>query len=272
MGPDENLFPARHPRTGAVTSKGGDISEVSTTSLNRLCGLALMAALPLFLAGEFIHPPSEEIRYLVLPTYPIAHALDLAAFLLLLLAVPGLYARQAGRAGRLGLAGFILTMLFLAGSGELLLWEAFGAPRLAADPATSYLVVSVPPGHAALAGATGMMANGALGAIGRYGALTALTVLGPILFGVATWRARVYPRWVGILQIGSILFIPLFLLIQAGLGRLGFFNADLSVIGLGYGTALLGYAWGGLTLWREGKSVESSAASATESMAPAVGA
>jgi len=245
---------------------------MSTTSLYRLCGLALMAALPLFLVGEFIHPPGEEIRYLVLPTYPIAHALGLAAFLLLLLAVPGLYARQAGRAGRLGLVGFILSMLFLAGTCELLLWEAFGAPRLAADPATSYLVVSVPPGHAALAGATGMMANGALGAIGRYGVLLALTVLGPILFGAATWRARVYPRWVGILQIGSVVFLPLFVLIQVGLGRLGFFNADLSVIGLGYGTVLLGYAWGGFTLWREGRMIESSVTSASESMAPAVGA
>jgi hypothetical protein len=259
------------PLTREPSLKGGD-TGMSTTFLYRLCGLALMAALPLFLAGEFIHPPSEDLRYLVLPAYPIAHMLGLGAFLLVLLAMPGFYARQAGRAGRLGLAGFILTMLFLAGTCELLMWEAFGAPRLAADPATSYLVVPTTPGTPTLAGATGLMANGALGSIGRFGVLFAVTVLGPIIFGAATWRARVYPRWSGILQIGSIALLPLFVLIHAGLGKLGFFNADLSVIGLGYGTVLLGYAWGGLVLWREGRPVESTAASAMESLAPVVSA
>jgi hypothetical protein len=259
------------PPTKKPSSNGGD-ARVSTTFLYQLCGLALMVALPLYLAGEFIHPPSEEVRYLVLPTYPVAHVLDLGAFLLVLLAMPGFYARQAGRAGRLGLLGFILTMLFLAGSCDLLMWEAFGAPRLASNPATSYLVVTAPPGAPALAGAIGMMANGALGTIGRYGVLLAVTLLGPIVFGIATWRARVYPRWAGILQIGSVVLLPLFVLIQAGLGKLGFFNADLSVVGLGVGTVLLAYAWGGFILWREGRPAVSRAPSATESVAPVVGA
>jgi len=90
--------------TARPSSIGGD-TRMSTTFLNRLCGLALMVALPLFLAGEFIHPPGEEIRWLVLPTYPIAHILDLGAFLLVLLAMPGFYAHQASRAGRLGREG-----------------------------------------------------------------------------------------------------------------------------------------------------------------------
>lgn len=259
------------PLTMKSSSKVGD-TRISTTFLYRLCGLALMVALPLYLVGELIHPPSEDVRYLVLPTYPLAHALDLGAFLLVLLAMPGFYARQAGRAGRLGLLGFIITMLFLAGSCELLMWEAFGAPRLASNPATSYLVVPILPGAKPMAGAIGLMANGALGTIGRFVVLLALTVLGPIVLGAATWRARVYPRWSGILQIGSVVFLPLFALIQVGLGKLGFFNADLSVIGLSYGTVLLGYAWGGFVLWRQGLPVAARAPSAAESVAPVAGA
>ena len=83
------------------------------------------------------HRVSEEIRFVVLPTYPVAHMLDLGAFMLVLLAMPGFYARQASGAGRLGLLGFVLTMLFVAGTCELLMWEAFGAPQLAANPATT---------------------------------------------------------------------------------------------------------------------------------------
>lgn len=224
---------------------------MSTNFIYRLCGLALMAAVPMWFAGEFFHPPSEDIRYLVLPTYPLAHVLDLAGFLLALLAMPGLYAYQLGRAGRLGLLGFILTMLFLAGTADLLMWEAFGAPRLAANASTSYLVIPMQPGGPSTYGAIGLMANGALGAVGRYMVLGVISLVAPIVFGIATWRAHAYPRWVGILQIGALAMIPIGGLIQTGLSRVGFFNADLSVIGLSYGTLLLAYAWGGYVLWRE---------------------
>jgi hypothetical protein len=224
---------------------------MSTTTLYRLSGLALMAALPLFLVGEFFHPPTEDVRYLVLPTYPLAHILDLAGFLLVVLAMPALYARQAARAGRLGFVGFVITMLFLLGTCELLMWEAFGAPRLASNPETSYLVVPIQQGGSPSYGAIGMMANGALGVVGRFYVLGVLTLLAPIVFGIATWRARVYPRWVAILQIAALAMIPIGGLIQTGLSKFGFFNADLSVIGLSYGTLLLAYAWGGYVLWRE---------------------
>lgn len=231
---------------------------MSTTTLYRLSGLALMAALPLWLMGEFFHPPTEDVRYLVLPTYPLAHILDLAGFLLVVLAMPAFYARQAGRAGRLGLVGFVITMLFLLGAAELLMWEAFGAPRLASTSETSYLVIPTMPGSLA-GGATSMMANGALGVVGRFYVLGVLTLLAPIVFGIATWRARIYPRWVGILQIAALAMVPVGGLIQTGLSKFGFFNADLSVVGLSYGTLLLAYAWGGYVLWRERQPSHASA-------------
>src|SRR5438270_12567677 len=96
----------------SLPEKGGD-TKMSTTTLYRLSGLALMAALPLFLAGEFFHPPTEDVRYVVLPTYLLAHVLDLAGFLLVVLAMPAFYVRQAGRAGLFGFVCFVITMLFL---------------------------------------------------------------------------------------------------------------------------------------------------------------
>ena len=228
---------------------------MSTALINRLCGIALMAALPIFLAGEFMHPSSESVHDLLLPTQVPAHVLDLGAFILLLVAMPGFYAHQALRAGRLGLLGFVLTMLYIAGTAQLLVWEAFGSPRLAADPATSYLVVPMSPTTHGLLGATGSMANGPVGFVGRFMVLAPLTLLAPIIFGIATWRARVYPRWAGIFQIASVVLLPLFIGIQALTSRLGFSNQVLGVIGLSVGAVLLGYAWGGYDLWREARPV-----------------
>jgi hypothetical protein len=97
-----------------------------------------------------------------------------------------------------------------------------------------------------------------------------LTLLAPSVFGIATWRARIYPRWVGILQIAALAMIPIGGLIQTGLSKFGFFNADLSAIGLGYGTLLLAYAWGGYVLWRERVPSDASATATQRSAGEAV--
>ena len=52
---------------------------MSASTLYRLGGLALMAAFPLLLIGEAIHPPGEQINYLVMPIYPVAHVFQLLA-------------------------------------------------------------------------------------------------------------------------------------------------------------------------------------------------
>lgn len=224
---------------------------MSASTLYRLGGLALMAALPLLLIGEAIHPPGEQIKYLVMPIYPVAHVFQLLAWLLLLVGVPAAYARQAERAGWLGLVGFVLTMLAFVFSVDLLLWEINGAPLLAADPATKYLVV---PGNGPSGG--GLMANGALGVVGRFFVLGILTIASPIVFGIATWRAGVLPRWSGILQIAAwpllLIWGPAFLLLT----KLGFtpFDVLFSPLGFGYGVQFLGYAWAGYALWTQAAS------------------
>jgi len=228
---------------------------MSASTLYRLGGLALMAAFPILLVGEAIHPPGEQINYLVMPIYPVAHVFQLLAWLLLLVGMPAAYARQAERAGWLGLVGFVLTMLFIVFSVDLLLWEINGAPRLAADPATRYLVVA---GNGPSGG--GIMANGALGVVGRFFVLGIITILSPIVFGIATWRAGILPRWSGILQIASwpllLIWGPAFLLLT----KLGFapFDTLFSPLGFGYGVQFLGYAWAGYALWSQAASQHAS--------------
>ena len=89
------------------------------------------------------------------------------------------------------------------------------------------------------------MANGPIGFVGRFMVLAPLTLLAPIIFGIATWRARVFPRWAGIIQIASVVLLPLFVGSRALTTWLGIANSDLGVIGLSVGAVLLGYAWGG---------------------------
>ena len=86
-----------------------DVMPAST--LLRLSGLALMAALALIVGG-LLHPQSESLVDVAGSTTTASHGLFAIAFALILLGLPGLYAVLADRTGVLGLAGFVLMMLF----------------------------------------------------------------------------------------------------------------------------------------------------------------
>ena len=135
------------------------------------------------------------------------------AFFLLLLGLVGLYAHQSEGAGRLGLVGFLLAFLgtmLLAGD----LWfEAFAFP---------YLMEVVPevlkggsPGGTLIAGA-------------GVSFLTFNT--GWLLFGIASFRSRVFPRVATIvLVVGALicypspLYPPKLVVLAAAVGWMGFY-------------------------------------------------
>src|SRR5688500_18080746 len=101
--------------------------------------------------------------------------IELPITILVLLALPGLYVIQAARAGRLGLAGFLLTYTGVAlGMGHFYLL-AFVRGAIAE---------TFPEAAAAVGGAARTVAPAELASF----------VLGWILFGAATMRARVLPR------------------------------------------------------------------------------
>jgi hypothetical protein len=112
----------------------------------------------------------------------------LGTITLSLFALTGLYAAQAGRAGVLGLAGYVMGMLGLAGNVGLRFVYVLVAPILIAQY----------PEAAQAAGAGPL--NAAMGL--TFGAYAA----GFIAFGLATWRAGVFPRWAGaLIAVGGLL-------------------------------------------------------------------
>ena len=115
--------------------------------------------------------------------HTLKYGLALLALYALLLALTGLYLRQADHAGRLGLAGFLVAFL-----GTLLVagdwwFESFIAPRIAA------IAPEVMTGAI-----TGSLLVGAAATFGLF-------AIGWIAFGVATFRANVYPRPAALLLI-----------------------------------------------------------------------
>ena len=141
--------------------------------------------------------------------------------------------RQAGKeVGWLGLVGYVFLSLWLVLIMGFSFVEAFILPRLATtDPKF-------------VEGWMGMLVGPAskvyLGALPGFWTLTApIYILGGVLFGIATFRAGILPRWAGaLLAIGTAL-AP----IAAALP-----NASQPKIAIPVGLAL---AWLGYALWSE---------------------
>jgi hypothetical protein len=204
---------------------------MSSTTLFRLSGLALLIALPLQILGFVLHPPSEQVADVLKPAYGPAHLIVFASWMFALLGLTGFYVRQSHRAGVVGLIGFAAIVFAAAYHFYLLLYEAYATPLLAQEPTTRALIGDGPLAHGA----------------GALGPLAFLVVLAFPLFGIATVRAGVLPRPAGWLQIASVpVFFLSFALVPLGVFAEG---GMLSPIAMLYYLTFLGYAWGGYALW-----------------------
>ena len=201
----------------------------------RWCGMGNLLGGVLAALFLLIHPDSETSMLLspAAMTFWIAdHAIGVIGMLLGLIGLIGLYARQANQAGTLGLAGFLILFLGMGLSLGVVFGEAFFLPAVAvAEPRLlgEANPLSVMP--AAL----------------MYVVPAMLFALGCVLFGIATMRAGVLPRWAGTLLIGGLLFyfpsgpdfpIPAFV-ITASIGLYG-----------------LAQAWLGIALWNNRDQVD----------------
>lgn len=201
---------------------------MSTKDLSRWSGIACILAGLLIVLATLVHPSRETPEIMLEQELRLvaAHWLFTFSFGFLLLGLPGLYAAQSERAGRLGLVSFLMVFfgtLFFAVSNNF----GFIAPVLAAQAPAMLVAINTYPPSATLSGL-----------------LLVCFFPGFILFGIATLRARVLPRQTGILMaIGSPLF-----LVGGALGLLVFeafwIVAFLGVLALG-----LGLAWAGYSLW-----------------------
>lgn len=163
---------------------------IRRSGLAGVLGVALLLISDLLTLTVFSGDPVEVVTT---GTYLADGATRLLAGVMLLLGLIGLYARQSEASGPLGLVAFLVAF-----TGTVLIlgtwWtNAFAAPSLATD-APAFLE----------AGPTGVLGFG-------FTLSFALGAAGWLLFGLASLRARVYPRAAAAtLVVGAALtFVPL---------------------------------------------------------------
>jgi hypothetical protein len=204
--------------------------KMSSTSLVHWSGLASVLAAILFTVTAFLHPAGQDLTAHANPNWMLAHQIGLASIMLMQLGLVGLYARQVEKTGWLGLVGFVLAFVGTAFAGAILFLESTALPLVATQAPAIFDQANTPPAFAVPLFVLG------------FG-------LGYLLFGIATMRGGVLPRWSGLL-----LSIGVFLFMFAEVSMQGEFLSDapahvLDV--LGQVVISLGLAWMGFALWTE---------------------
>lgn len=198
---------------------------MSSGTLYRASGVALLVGALLAIIGNVLstvlfpgmNDPNQYVSALWLPVM----LLSFVGSLLLLIGLPAICARQAPRAGWLGLVGFVLTFIgvFLFTSFSIvtlivLPWLAQVAPKLAAGNGPPAIFVY-------------FLVAGLLFAVGG------------VLLGIAIMRAGVLPRWAGLLIIiGAVLNLVDFPLN----GIISSIVMIVAFVLFGLGVAWIGYA------------------------------
>lgn len=205
--------------------------KITASKLIRWAGLAAMLSGFLFIVIQTIHP-ADTLSSVITEQWAIVHYLGITMCLLGLLGIAGIYARQVEEAGWLGLAGYLMFSLFYALTMCFQFTEAFISPLLQAEAP-----VVVENFLALASGSGGEMNLGALAAV--YTVVGVLYMIGGPLFGIATLRAGILPRWAAVLFASGGPIALLFSLLPHPFDR-------LAAVPLGLGLAWLGYA-----LWSE---------------------
>ena len=198
--------------------------------LIRWAGLSAMAAGIIFVVIQPIHPP-DVLSSVTTDAWAIIQSAKVAMCILGLLGLTGLYARQAKEAGWLGLAGYLLFSLFYALTLPFVFAQAFILPLLATTA------------PAFVEGWLGIIKNPGAPVEMNLGVLPVLYLLagfagyliGGLLFGIATFRAGVLPRWAaGLLAVAGPLGPVAVALLPHALERYAGVPLGLALVWLGY--------------------------------------
>ena len=175
--------------------------KMTASALMRLAGgSAVLAGVCFIIIGMF-HQENVPAS-VITTTWVNVHIAATALGFFGLFGMAGLYARQVEQAGWLGLVGFLLLRVWFFMVAGFSFVEAFILPHLATE--SPAFVESL------LAMLTGKPFTLDLGILPTLWNVSGpLLILGPLLFGIATFRARVLPRWMGGLLTLAALLIPL---------------------------------------------------------------
>jgi hypothetical protein len=201
--------------------------KITASRVIRWSGLAALVAGLIFAGIQPIHPP-DVLSSVTTSAWAIITTLKTVMCLLFLIGITGLYARQVEEAGWLGLAGFLLLILCWWLQSAYVFAETFILPQLvtAAPPfVVSFLGIA--------SGNPGEMNIGPLPAIYSLG-IGIPYMLGGLLFGIATLRAGILPRWpTGLLAVAAAL-TPAAALLPHAIQRLAAIPVGLALAWLGY--------------------------------------
>lgn len=213
-------------------------TKMTTSTLMQLAGVSAMVAGLCFIVIGMFHPVNV-LSSVTTATWVNVHVFATALGFFGLFGMAGLYARQVEKSGWLGLIGFLLFTAWMTLVSGLSLVEAFILPRLVSEsPAFVEGILGM---------FSGIPSKVDLGILPTLWNLSGpMYILGPLLFGIATFRAGVLPRWAGALLVLGALLVPVGAIVPA---------EYQPKIMLPVGLAM---AWMGYTLFseRQGKTSE----------------
>jgi hypothetical protein len=212
--------------TKGKTSIKENKTKITTSTLMRLAGLSAMVTGLCFLVIGMFHPVNVP-AFVTTATWVNVHIFATALGFFGLFGMAGLYARQVEESGWLGLAGFLLFSAWMTLVCGFSFVEAFILPRLATES------------PAFVAGILGMFSSipspvdlGILPALWNISG--PMYILGPLLFGIATFRAGVLPRWAGALLVLGAVLVPVGALVPPEFQAKIMLPGGLAMIWLGY--------------------------------------
>jgi hypothetical protein len=178
--------------------------EMSQTILYRIAAVALVVGAVLVTAGNLLAPQGDDRAAVEsLLYYPLALVVLLGG-LLIMAGWTAVYLRQRAESGVLGFVGFVAVLA----AGMLLL---VGFPLIQ---------VLIFPWIATMHVSTATLSDGPASFTVFFAVASAIVSLGGVLFGVATIRARIFsrPLGIGIIVLAAASFVLGFLSIPGGGG------------------------------------------------------
>ena len=201
--------------------------KVTVPNLIRASGLSAVVAGVIFAAILPIRPP-EVLSSVNTSSFVLITSLMTVMSIFGLLGITGLYARQVEEAGWLGLAGYLLLATYFAVQMCISFIEPTVLPLL-----TSVAPAFVESTFAMRSGTTGSMNLGALAT--AHSLASVLFLFGLLLFGIATFRARILPRGAAaLLAVSGPLAGILFGLLPPLLDQLTGIPTGMALIWLGF--------------------------------------
>lgn len=202
--------------------------KMTAATLMRLAGLSAVATGLCFIFIGIFHQlniPSSVTT----ATWVNVHIFAVALGFFGLFGMAGLYARQVEKSGWMALAGFLLLSLWMTLVSGFSFVEAFILPQLAIT--SPKFVIDI------LGMFSGAASETDLGVLPTLWNLSGpMYIVGPLLFGIATFRAGVLPRWAGaLLALGAVL-IPVGALVSPE------YQSAVAMVPVGLAFVWLGYA------------------------------